>query len=540
MIQPNLSSTLDDVSYITKSFLPILPTAMDNAMGDDDAPSTDMDSSSSSSTNVTKSPPPRSPPKSPGINAPPKSPGSAKSWPPAIDAKAWRPKEIAAMMAEDGWPNQAAMALQALGAPKATFEDMAEDSPTSPPDGDPQSPPPYVPPAIGRMVPKTPPKRPPLAAKKSAQAPKHQAELAATSSTSSAPVPAVPVHQAKAKQPGSQAPPQAASQGGYPASQASRQATKAMPIASPDVPRTPATASQPSQHSTPASSSHAKHLPLLPANAPQSEPKAPPSQPKAPQTPPKKPAKAKQTPSGPSSWKQGQPGKSKPAGKATGWKNKLAFFTKYWIAQNFDVTTNAIVQFTTDLEQGQTRMQGITSKAMIAPPRSWQGNAYSLVHHYNQQNWAKIDGMIATWRADPHFDQLVITSEAMRVTCASQTGGPRDSFTIPRCQHPAGQKESLLPKAFWLPMCCPCFCHELSSCVLAHSNKSQVASHVVHVASIANASWPPMSLSCFLKPLYTLLAHPICGLFIYGSPCALLPLELYLPCIKHLDTIDHI
>ena len=57
MIQPNLSSTLDDVSYITKSFLPILPTAMDDAMGDDDAPSTDMDSSSSSSTNVTKSPP---------------------------------------------------------------------------------------------------------------------------------------------------------------------------------------------------------------------------------------------------------------------------------------------------------------------------------------------------------------------------------------------------------------------------------------------------------------------------------------------------
>ena len=312
------------------------------------------------------------------------------------------------------------MALQALGVPKATLEHMAEDSPTSPPEADPHSPPPYVPPAIGRMVPKTPPKRRPLAAKKSAQATKHQAELAATSNKSAkwvqkqlAPVPAVPVHQAKAKQPGSQATPQAASQGGYTASQASRQATKAMPIASPDVPRTPATASQPSQHFTPASSSHAKQLPLLQANAPQSEPKAPPSQPKAPQTPPKEPAKAKHTPSGPSSWKQAQPAKPKSVYKATGWKNKLAFFTKYWIAQNYEVTTNAIVQFTTDMEQGQTRMQGITSKAMIAQPRSWQGNAYSLVHHYNQQNWAKIDEMIATWRVDPQFDRLVNTTEAI-------------------------------------------------------------------------------------------------------------------------------
>ena len=121
-----------------------------------------------------------------------------------MPTKAWRPKEIAAMTAEDGWPNQAVMAFQALGAPKATFEDIAEDSPTSPPDDDPQSPPPYVDPAIGKMAPKTPPKMLPLAAKKSAQAPQHQAELAATSNKSAkwvqtqlAPVPAVPVHQAQ-------------------------------------------------------------------------------------------------------------------------------------------------------------------------------------------------------------------------------------------------------------------------------------------------------------------------------------------------------
>ena len=388
---------------------------MNDAMGGDDAPSTDMDSSSSSSTNVTKSPPPRSPPKSPDINAPPKSPGSAMSWPP-IDAKAWMPKEIAAMTAEDGWPNQAAMALQALGAPKATFADIAKSSPTSPPDDDPQSPPPYVDPAIGKMVPKTPPKMLPVAAKKPAQAPQHQAEFATTSSKSAkwvrtqlAPVPAGPVHQAKAKQPGSQAPPQAASQGGYPASQASRQARKAMPIAPPNVPETPASSSHAPQHSTPASSSHAKQLPHSAAKAPQ-------SQPKAQQTPPKEPAKAK-----PPFWIQAPSGQAKqPAApdisRATGWKNKLAFFTKYWAAGSYEVTTNAIAQFTIDLERTQDQLEGISTKAMNPARRSWQANAYSLVHHYNQQNWHAINQMVYQWRRDKHFDNLVHTAESIDQT----------------------------------------------------------------------------------------------------------------------------
>jgi hypothetical protein len=91
----------------------------------------------------------------------------------------------------------------------------------------------------------------------------------------------------------------------------------------------------------------------------------------------------------------------------------LAFFTKYWTAQKYEVTTDAIVQFTTNLERAQTRMQGISTKAMLATPRSWQGNAYSLVHHYNQQNWANIDEMIAAWRAEPHFNNLVLTTEAI-------------------------------------------------------------------------------------------------------------------------------
>jgi hypothetical protein len=78
--------------------------------------------------------------------------------------------------------------------------------------------------------------------------------------------------------------------------------------------------------------------------------------------------------------------------RATGWKNRLAFFTKYWAAGNY-VTTNVIVQFTIDLERTQDQLEGISTKAMNSTRRSWQGNAYSLVHHYNQQNWHAINQM---------------------------------------------------------------------------------------------------------------------------------------------------
>ena len=58
-----------------------------------------------------------------------------------------------------------------------------------------------------------------------------------------------------------------------------------------------------------------------------------------------------------------------------GWKNKVAFFTKYWAAGNYEVTTNAIVQLTHDLERTQEAMEGISSKAANPVRRSWQGNA---------------------------------------------------------------------------------------------------------------------------------------------------------------------
>ena len=400
--------------------------------------------------------------------------------------------------------------------------------------------------------PETPPKMLPLAAKKSAQAPQHQAELPTTSSKSAkwvqtqlAPVPAAPVHQAKAKQPGSQAPPQPASQGGYPASQASRQARKAMPIASPDVPRTPASASHAPQHSTPASSSHAKQPPHSPAKAPQSQPKAPQSQPKAPQTPPKQPAKAKRTPSGPSSWKQAQQPKYPPTPRATGWKNKLAFFTKYWIAQNYDVTTNAIVQFTNDLERAQTRMVGISTKAMN--PSISKGLARQCLHpgpplqptELRQGRWddSHMEGRYPL--QPPCHQQWSHWPKPWQGLAPARLvdHGIVSPFPDASIQQVKRRACCLLPKAFWPPMCCPCFCNERSSCVLAHCNKSQVASHVVHVAStLAKASWP-LGLPC---PFHVFLNHYIAYFFIPYVVCLFMVphvLCFSLNCIFHVSNI---
>ena len=379
---------------------------------------------------------------------------SASSWPPAIDEERWRPLEHSRMAAEDTTQTQEVLTLQAIA---VTMQDMPKvaDSSSTEQSIYPQQPPAILPmptPKRSSPAPKQtdlPPSKQPCQQlkQKDPGAAQHQPELAAAKSKSSmlvaqmrtALLEQTPKHPATAKKASAPVLPNQTQPTGYTISRSrvisptlapkkeDTATAKAQPIASPDVPKHSAAAAK-SPTEGPGSSPPCKAPPQPPPKAIfQVQPQTPPKSKGAaqPQTPPKAAATAQREEPSQASSSTANPSPSSEAKAAsnapnqptiprlTGWKNKLAFFTRYWLAKDWEITTSAIAQFAADLQRADQGMKATTPKGANPQQRTWQGNAYSLVHHYNLENWNTINNMVYQWRRDSQFQNLVDTATSI-------------------------------------------------------------------------------------------------------------------------------
>ena len=381
-------------------------------------------------------------------------PISARSWPPAIDEENWKPLEHSRMAAEDSIITQEFLTLQAIA---VTMQDMPEvaDSRSTEQSIDPPQPPAKEPmPTPKRSSPAPKQTDLPPSKQQSQQlkqqdpgAAQHQPELAAAKSKSSMWIAQTqsgmrqqaPQHPATAKKASTPVLANQIQPAGYTASKSRMSSStlapkeedtataKAKPIASPDVPKHNAAAPRSPTEGT-GSSPPCKAPPQPPPKARgQAQPQTPP---KAkgeaqPQTPPKAKAPVQSHQPSPPSSSTANPASSSEAKAAsnapnqptiprlTGWKNKLAFFTKYWLASDWVTTTSAIAQFAADLQRADKGLAATTPKGANPKNRTWQGNAYSLVHHYNQENWSTINDMVYQWRRDSQFNYLLDTATSI-------------------------------------------------------------------------------------------------------------------------------
>eukprot|EP00435_Cladocopium_sp_Y103_P026757 s4584_g6.t1 len=338
------------------------------------------------------------PPKNQG-DAAPENPGNAKSWPPVIDAKAGRPIEQTRMAAEDPQMIQQYMALQAkMMAPKTTPKQQSQ------PPHKPKPPAKISSPAPKQTGP--PPKNPgQLVKQQDPAAAKNQPEFAAAQLKSSiwkqqiqkAILQPPPKQPSKTKQASTQLPHHPVLPAGYSDSETR------MPL-QPLEPR-PHPAGSPPCKTQPQSPPKAKgpvqsHSPGPTSSSTVSQPSS--SAAKAATSSAAKAEPSSATKAAPSS-EANQP----TIPRSTDWKHKLAFFARYWLARNYEVTTNAIAQFAADLQMADQNYEGTHAKVANPIKRTWQDNAYSLVHHYNRENWSAINNMVYRWRHDGQFANLV-------------------------------------------------------------------------------------------------------------------------------------
>lgn len=338
------------------------------------------------------------------------------SWPPTIDEMAWKPLEQKAMSQEDQSARDLAsldQLAQQIGQtqpqenPEPTMQSQAEPAPQSPLDKNPRSPSTQCDPEFGKQVPKTPwektpispspkpnpdlgkmtPKTPP---KRPSTAPKRQSTPQLMQTAKWIQQPMATARSKPAATPTTVHPFQGFGQAASQYTTVQQTHASPTPIPAQPMPKqvfmTYAAHVAPMQAwPRPAAPSHFAEPATIASTASSSS----------------RPATALHTP---------KP-KSTSEDKATGWKNKLVFFTQCWNQHNWTKTDQAIQNFAADLRRpasGPMWGPRETEASTTRPgKRTWRANADSLVQHYQLRNWKQIDQMVAQWTNDGHFNAMV-------------------------------------------------------------------------------------------------------------------------------------